>query len=364
MDYYLTRKSSMEILEYKQGNANVKSIPVIVTAGAVDKEKLLDIVKRGGVKKVLNKPIKIDTLLNAIAEIFGESIEIDNTPCLLDAHLNDKILFVEIARGFNIQKINLLKYKIAELIKLYEVRYPKILILLTDVELYPEDEKKFEGLLETVFSFLQKSDDARILTTSGEIKKYLHKSKFKIPFAENLTNAMDGLFGTKGLESLTAEQDNVQNTFFTSKKELRDNEAFQLNFESEGAVGLAGIDKDIRIAVVDDDIAVLGIVETAFKNTHFKIDKFTGGQEFIAAVEKQDYDLLFLDLMMPGMNGFAVLQFLSTNEKAFPVIVMSALTRKESVEKALDFGIRSYMIKPVKPQGIVKKTIEVLKTNF
>jgi CheY-like chemotaxis protein len=105
-------------------------------------------------------------------------------------------------------------------------------------------------------------------------------------------------------------------------------------------------------------------VENAFKDTDFKISKFGNGAEFIKAVESDKFDLVFLDLMMPEMNGYAVLQYLSTHDTELPVIVLTALTRKESVQKAMDFGIKSYLVKPVKPEGIVRKAVEVLKTNF
>ena len=68
--------------------------------------------------------------------------------------------------------------------------------------------------------------------------------------------------------------------------------------------------------------------------------------------------------MMPDVNGFAVLQFMKDNGIETPVIVLSALSRKESVFKALNFGIKSYMVKPLKPNGLIIKTNEILNTMF
>jgi DNA-binding response OmpR family regulator len=364
MDYYLSRKSSTDILQYKKENPNIKNIPVIMTIGNVARDKVLE-VARFGVRKILYKPVKIDTLLRGISEILQTNIAIDETPCLLDAHLNDKILFIEIAKGFNIQKIQLLKYKIAELVKLYEVSNPKILIMMTDIQFKENDAAKVDTLLETAHSFLKHPNDARVMSTSTEIREYLEKrTRYKIPLADDLTSAMDGLFGIKGLESLTAEQDHVQESFFSSKKELRDNESFQLNFEVESGLDLSSLGGNLKIAVVDDDFVVQTIVETSFKATGWTIDKYGNGAEFLNALQDHKYDLLFLDLMMPGINGFAVLQYLSTNRSEMPVIVLSAMTRKESVQRAMDFGIKTYMIKPVKPEGIIKKTVEVLRMNY
>ena len=79
-----------------------------------------------GIKKIIPKPLKIDQLFTAITDILHIEFEIDNTPCILEARVNDNIIFIEIAQGLNREKIDLLKYKIQELIALYNLTYPKV----------------------------------------------------------------------------------------------------------------------------------------------------------------------------------------------------------------------------------------------
>jgi YesN/AraC family two-component response regulator len=67
---------------------------------------------------------------------------------------------------------------------------------------------------------------------------------------------------------------------------------------------------------------------------------------------------------MPGLNGFAVLQFLSTYSKKIPVIVLTGLSRKESVQKVMQYNVGSYLVKPIKPQGIMEKALEMLDSDF
>jgi response regulator of citrate/malate metabolism len=64
------------------------------------------------------------------------------------------------------------------------------------------------------------------------------------------------------------------------------------------------------------------------------------------------------------MNGFQVLSYIHQRNIDIPIIVLSALSKRETVIKALKFGVKSYMIKPLKPEWIHKKAAEILKMNF
>jgi len=366
MDYFLTRKSSMEILKSMADDPNVGSIPVVMTISKLEKKQVMELAQMG-VQKILNKPVRIDALLETLTELLHVAIEMDDTPCILDAHLNDQILFVEIARGFNREKINLLRYKVAELIKLYSVPDPRILILMTDIEFRSEDKSKLEILLEEIMGFVRNPDRIRILTVSEEVKTYLSKHILlrEIEVSKSLEEAMDGLLGIKGMESLTAEQDNVQDMFFSAKQDIQ-KEDFQLNFQKEvPQESLNQLGGKVRIAVVDDDMIVREIIRNAFSATGWEIVPFANGVEFVEKLETdKSFDLLFLDLIMPEMNGFAVLQMMKGKKIEIPTIILTALSRKESVVKAQEFGVSSYMIKPIKPEGILAKAAEILGADF
>jgi len=366
MDYFLTRKSSMEILKSMSSDPNIGSIPVVMTISKLEKKQVMELAQMG-VQKILNKPVRIDALLETLTELLHVAIEMDETPCILDAHLNDQILFIEIARGFNREKINLLRYKVAELIKLYSVPDPRILILMTDIEFRSEDKSKLDILLEEIMGFVRNPDRIRVLTVSEDIKAFLsgHVVLKDIEVSKTLEEAMDGLLGIKGMESLTAEQDNVQERFFSAKQDLQ-KEDFQLNFQKEvPGESFKQLGGKIRIAVVDDDMIVREIIRNAFAATGWEVVPFTNGLEFVETLESDSsFDLLFLDLIMPEMNGFAVLQMMNGKKIEIPTIILTALSRKESVMKAQEFGVNSYLIKPIKPEGILAKAAEVLEVDL
>jgi CheY-like chemotaxis protein len=144
-------------------------------------------------------------------------------------------------------------------------------------------------------------------------------------------------------------------------------EAFQLNFANEAKEGRRQrlYEKTFNIAVVDDDFIVHSIVQSAIADTQWNLLTYQDGNEFITALNnQQSLDMIFLDLVMPGLNGFAVLQFLSTYSKKIPVIVLTGLSRKESVQKVMQYNVGSYLVKPIKPQGIMEKALEMLDSDF
>jgi DNA-binding response OmpR family regulator len=67
---------------------------------------------------------------------------------------------------------------------------------------------------------------------------------------------------------------------------------------------------------------------------------------------------------MPEVDGFGVLAELHAQDLEMPIIVLSAVTQREAVVKAFQSGVKSYLIKPLKPDQILVKTLEILKANF
>ncbi|MBN2657000.1 MAG: response regulator [Spirochaetales bacterium] len=367
MEYYLSRKGALELLKAKKMNPNTKGIPVIIACNDINREKIVSVANYN-VRKFLAKPIKIDLLLQTVSETLNVKIAVDDTPCSLDAHLNDKILFIEIAKGFNREKISLLKYKIAELLKLHKIISPRILILMTDITYRDEDRSKLETLLQNISETVVSHDNIKILTVSEKIREVLAGNLYfrDIEVVKSLEKAIDGLLGKRGLEEMTAEKSNVHQSLLSSAVDDEAISTVHLNFQDESRLGsdFSGSGKKYRIAAVDDDIIVQALIRKTFDGYDWPVTTFGDGRDFLKDFRADEYDLIFLDLMMPDVNGFAVLKYLKENEVEVPVIVLSALSRKESVMKALDFGIKSYMIKPLKPEGLIAKTKEILTAMF
>ncbi len=362
MDYFLSRRSSLEILREKTANANTAAIPVIMVSKPIEKKALLE-VARFNVRKFLAKPLKLDALLAAVSEVLDVKLAADDTPCIIEAHFNDEILFVEVARGLNRDKIELLGFKITELLQLYGRRNPKVLIIMTDIALEPQDRPKLDALLRGVLEVTRSPQRAvRVLTTSEAVRQAVADSEEfgKIEVTDNLATALDGLLGMKVSSFMDTGRQVVKEDILTASTPAAEGrgESFQLRYD------LQKEEERPVIAAVDDDVVIQELVKKTFSDTGWPVRVFDNGRQFVEALSGTEFDLLLLDLMMPEMDGFAVLEHLKERVQGLPVIVLSALSKRETVTRAIKLGVKSYLIKPLKPEMILKKTAEVLRLNF
>ncbi len=370
MDYYLSRKSSVELLEEKKNNRNTADIPVVMVSSKIDKSKVKELAGFN-VAKIYSKPIKMEQFLEGLSSLLGVDISVDTTPCVIEAHFNEDILFIEIAQGLNIEKIEQLQYKIAELLELYQVRNPKILLMMSSLELPEEQLKKLSMLLDTVLDHAQPNGKLiKVLTTNEQVIRAVEKTKKyeHIQVHKSLDTAMDSLLGLKA-DQIAHDEVVSERLLKSSAPKKEKDEAIQMRFDSDEAKQEEGqrssvFKSEANVAVVDDDLVIQELVKTVFSDTSWNLHTFNNGKEFVSELNGNHYDLLFLDLMMPEMNGFQVLEYLSKQGVELPVIVFSALSQKETVVKAVGFGIKTYLIKPLKPEQLLRKAAEVLSTSF
>jgi DNA-binding response OmpR family regulator len=369
MDYYLTRNSSVELLEKKRNDPNAAEVPVIMASSRIDREKLLEVAKYG-VKKFFNKPIRVDALLNTISELLGVKLELDNTPCIIEAHVNDDILFIEVSQGLNNEKIELLRYKITELLQLHDIRQPKVLLMMVGLDVTSADSLKLGALLNVVMEYSQaKQRNVKILTNTEYVRQYIEEQGqlSEVEVTDSLEQAMEGLLGRRSGSYMQKDGKSAQTEFLTATQPKKEQEeTFHMQFDAErgSSFDLAELDQSIRIAVVDDDMVIQELIKTAFSDTRIQIQTFDDGQAFLHDEAGLESDLVFLDILMPEMNGFQVLEAVRQRGIEIPIIVLSALSQRDSVVKAVQYGVKSYLIKPLEPEAIRKKAAEVLRVNF
>ncbi len=367
MDYMLSRKSSQEVLQEKMRNPNTGNVPVILMANKLSSQHIMELAKFG-VKKVFTKPLKLDAMLDSLSEFLGVTLTVDPTPSIIEAHFNEDILFIEVAQGLNTEKIVLLKYKIRELLALYNQKVPKVLIMLAGLELGSGDSDKLVLLFETILNEAQGNPHfIKVLSSSKEVAGVLsgNEDLKQIGLTDSLEKAMDDLIGLK--PDAFAHDDVVRERIIGNHAEGDDAEgSMSMRFAGEGAMGemLDILKGKATVAVVDDDMVIRTLIATVFKSTGWTIEQYPDGKAFVESLETNNYDLVFLDLMMPEMNGFQVLQELQSRKIEVPVIIFSALTKKETVLKAQEYGVRTYLRKPLKPEKLLRKAAEILGATF
>ncbi|MDR1211776.1 MAG: response regulator [Spirochaetaceae bacterium] len=376
MDYHLSRERQnvFDVLKEKKKNPGTAKIPVIILAQRIDQKEIIELVPYN-VKKVFTKPIKIDTLFATLTELLGVPFEVDETPSIIEAHVNDDIIFVEIAQGLNRDKLDLLRFKIIELIELYEIRVPKLIVMLSDIAFTFTDAPNIHKLLDTVLqSSRAKHRNVRVLARDEFFKKFIagQKDYEGIEVVSNLQYALDGLlseldstmeFGEKKAEIIGDRVLSAANSGQPESMQLRfdaENKSRHMSLED-----VKDVAKNLKIAAVDDDFVIQELIKNTFQKVGTRVSAFSDGSEFLAALRNNEtFDLVFLDLMMPHTDGFEVLSSLRNRGFEQPVIVLSAVTQRDTVIKAFQMGIKSYMVKPLKPGDLLKKTMEILRVNF
>ncbi|MBN2440877.1 MAG: response regulator transcription factor [Spirochaetales bacterium] len=370
IDSDLPRINIMELLEAKQDNPNTALIPAILFSPQIT-QSVLNNASHFNVKEIIQKPLKIDTLFDALSRILAIKLEIDKTPCIIEAHLNEDILFIEIAKGLNRDKIGLLRYKIAELIDFFHLMKIKILLFLHDIN---EDDIIEEDIILLCETLLKTpgADPAfiKIITPYSGLERMLndHEKVRGISVNKNLEQALTGLLDLNVREfhpdgKKLIKEDFVINPKIQEKSESNfiltfgqeELEKFKLQFQHYGTLSLA---------IVDDDEYIRDFINLIFTEVGWNVTSYADGKEFLTDVTSRHYDLVFLDIKMPEIGGFEVIQFLKNHKIKFPIIILSAMSRKNTILKALVLGIKSYIIKPVSIEDLLSRTAIILGSHF
>ena len=119
-----------------------------------------------------------------------------------------------------------------------------------------------------------------------------------------------------------------------------------------------------KILVVDDDILVLEALEELLKSSGYEVRVATRGQEALEIVEKEHFDLLILDVVMPKMTGFDICREVRKRDdemSTVKIIMLTAKTDARSAEIRKECGCDLYLTKPIDPErlkGLIRNTLE------
>lgn len=120
------------------------------------------------------------------------------------------------------------------------------------------------------------------------------------------------------------------------------------------------------ILIVDDDEGVRDLIDIALKNEKFNTEKVSTGKEAVEKIKNKNYDLIILDLMLPGYGGFEILRELQIEGKtSIPVIIITGKymdrTTKEIIK--MEPNVADFLEKPIKLNVFISMIHRILKTN-
>ena len=119
----------------------------------------------------------------------------------------------------------------------------------------------------------------------------------------------------------------------------------------------------IKILLIEDDPFLLSMYSTKFEIEGFSVACADDGTKGLKMAGVESPDIILLDVMMPKMNGFEVLEGLKKQDitKTIPVILLTNLNQKNEIERGLALGANDYLIKAhFMPSEVVEKIKQVL----
>jgi DNA-binding response OmpR family regulator len=102
----------------------------------------------------------------------------------------------------------------------------------------------------------------------------------------------------------------------------------------------------MRILIVEDDVKIAEIIRRCLVEKHYSVDVAHDGHTGSDLAWCNDYDLLILDVMLPGMNGKELCRSLRAEGYKTPILMLTALSSEDDVAEGLDFGADDYLTKP------------------
>lgn len=122
-------------------------------------------------------------------------------------------------------------------------------------------------------------------------------------------------------------------------------------------------EKKISILIVEDDKFLRELLVRKLETVGFQTSAAVDGQEALVKIKEELPQIILLDLVLPGIDGFEVLKQIKEDDKTnkIPVIILSNLGQREEVERGIKLGAADYLIKAhFTPEEIIEKVKGIL----
>lgn len=99
------------------------------------------------------------------------------------------------------------------------------------------------------------------------------------------------------------------------------------------------------ILIVEDEKPLAHVLQLKLEHEGFSVVTTANGQEAKDLLSEQKFDLVLTDIIIPGLNGFDLLEFIKEKKMKIPVIVMTNLNQEEDKQKIFELGASDYFVK-------------------
>ncbi|MBM7552421.1 response regulator transcription factor [Thalassobacillus pellis] len=122
------------------------------------------------------------------------------------------------------------------------------------------------------------------------------------------------------------------------------------------------MENEPKILVVDDEERIRRLIRMYLERENFSVEEAEDGEEGLALALEQDYDVILLDIMMPGKDGVEVCRELR-EKKATPVIMLTAKGEEANRVQGFEVGTDDYIVKPFSPREVVLRVKALLRRS-
>jgi PleD family two-component response regulator len=118
-----------------------------------------------------------------------------------------------------------------------------------------------------------------------------------------------------------------------------------------------------KILIIDDSFINNLLFQDILKEAGFKVTALSSSKKAFLKVKENQPDIIILDIMMPEVDGLAVLEQIKSSEetKNIPILMVTADTKSDSMQMAQQLGAVDYITKPIIPEDLVKRIKKALK---
>jgi DNA-binding response OmpR family regulator len=119
-----------------------------------------------------------------------------------------------------------------------------------------------------------------------------------------------------------------------------------------------------HILIIDDEASLRQTMARILLRVGFQVTTVSSGQESFAVLNEQAFDLVYLDIRLPDMNGLEILKTIRTQFPELPIILFTAQPDLHSAVEALRSGATDYLMKPLKPETVIERTRQVIEEQY
>jgi len=120
----------------------------------------------------------------------------------------------------------------------------------------------------------------------------------------------------------------------------------------------------MKILLLEDDVMLNEMIAEYLTSTGHSITSATTGNKCLEILDGEKFDLLILDINLPDIDGFTILEKLHQQKRMIPTIYISALIDIEEITRAFDIGCHDYLKKPFHLRELTLRINKILKTNI